>query len=547
MAKISIRPFSGLTPKISPQLLDGSQSTKAVNCRLSSGELRPWRGPLEAFSLSKPGPIKTIYRWAPTPGNENSGFWFHWPEVVSVADGPISNDTQARVYFTGDGVPKMTYAGIATAGGSTNYPTNAYNLGIPAPDTSPVPAIQGSPSSGVDPEEDKITRGYVVTYVSALGEEGPPCNMSVTVDWLPGQTVELSSIPTAPTGALNITHKKLYRSATGASGTDLYFVALLPVSQDSYNDIIGDDQLGSVLESTDYYSPPEDLHSIQTLPAGFCFGFSKNNVCASEAYLPHAWNPDNQVPLPQQIVGGGYFDNNIVACTEKNPYIISGTDPRALLQNEIKLDQGCVSRRSIVSFRYGVAFASPDGLFLIGGDGARSLTEPYLSIDQWRALNPSSIIGAVFEDKYFGFYDNGTEQGAFILDPKNPEQGLTFTTVSATGAYADPLTDKLYLIVGDNIHAWNEGEALTYTWRSKEFLSPRSDFFTCARVEITSPGSLVFRLYIDGQLAHEQAVLSYEPFRLPPQRGQRYQVELEGTAHVSKLDVASTMSELTIT
>lgn len=67
-----------------------------------------------------------------------TGFWFHWTDDVDVIRGPIAGDTSERTYFTGDGVPKVTYSPIATSGGGTNYPNNTYDLGIPAPTSQPI-------------------------------------------------------------------------------------------------------------------------------------------------------------------------------------------------------------------------------------------------------------------------------------------------------------------------------------------------------------------------------------------------------------------------
>ena len=50
-----------------------------------------------------------------------------------MARSPIANDTTERVYFTGDGVPKMTFSPDASSGGGTDYPTVSFNLGVPAP------------------------------------------------------------------------------------------------------------------------------------------------------------------------------------------------------------------------------------------------------------------------------------------------------------------------------------------------------------------------------------------------------------------------------
>ncbi|OUR99223.1 hypothetical protein A9Q81_11655 [Gammaproteobacteria bacterium 42_54_T18] len=543
MSAININAFSGEVPRTSARHLGPTQATKALNARLDSGELRPWKAPLSVTALAKPGEIQSIYRWGAVAGDENSGFWFHWTTDVDVMRGQVKSDTIERTFFTGDGVPKMTYSGIATEGGSALYPNVDRPLGLPIPPSTTAAVLTGTIDPEANEADDKVTRGYAVTFVTSIGEEGPPSLISQTLDWLPGQTVDLSVIPTAPTGEWDITAKRIYRAATGASGTDLYFVAELPIATDTYSDSILDEALGDVLGTTDYYAPPDDMHSIGVLPIGIAFGFSKNQVCFSEPYLPHAWNPAYQIPTTHPIVGGGHFDNTVVAITEKNPYLLSGTDARTMVPYELNIQQGCMSKRSVVNSLQGVIYASPDGLFLIGPNGPMNLMEGFMLPEQWRELNPSSVLGVIFESKYFGFYDNGTEKGAFILDPKNANAGLTFIDVHATAAYADPLSDKLYLAIGSEVVAWNEGLPLNYYWVSKDYVSGGAMLFGAARALFASDGDLTFRFFVDGVERHYQSVNNDKAFRLPKKRGRVFKVSLEGNANISQVDIVESMSD----
>ena len=54
---------------------------------------------------------------------------------------PIIGDTTERTYFTGDGLPKMTFSPDATSGGGTDYPTVSFTLGIPVPAAAPIAAL----------------------------------------------------------------------------------------------------------------------------------------------------------------------------------------------------------------------------------------------------------------------------------------------------------------------------------------------------------------------------------------------------------------------
>ena len=526
-------------PRSSPQLLPDFLAQNAVNTKLWSGALDKFSAPLFYLDPTKTGNLKTIYRFGAVPGNDQSGFWFHWTQEVHCVRGPVKGDTQEKTYFTGGGAPKKTDSSIATSGG-TNYPTNSYLLGVPSPPAGFTVALNGAAGNA----EDAVDRAYAVTYVSAWGEEGPPSPLTASVQFWEGQTVTLNTLPTGPSGNYNMATKRIYRTATGSS-TELDFVAEMALGTASYVDSILDSQLGETIQSIYWEPPPPDMFGLGAMANGLMYGFSKNLLCISEPWLPHAWNPLNQQATNYPIIAGGHFDNTIVVLTTKNPHLVTGYDPRSLTMQEYDIKQGCVSARSAVSSKYGVSYASPDGLMLIGPAGYKSLTEPFMTKDQWQTLKPDSILGAVHEDRYFGFYDNGTNQGCFLLDPANLDAGMVYLDVYADGVFSDPLTDKLYLLVGDQIVVWDEGIAETFTWKSKVFKLSRPTCMTVGRVLADSYNDLQLRFYVDGQVVHTQAVTDDKTFRMPAGYRERlFEFDLVGTDVVNQVDLAGSPAEL---
>lgn len=131
---LKIVKFLGEAPKISPELLPETVAQYAFNLDLSSGDLLPYRRSTLAATLDKPGTIKTIYPMAsPVDGSLK---WLHWTTDVDIATAQIENDTSQRVYYTGDGAPKVTNYALATSG--TQYPSQSYMLGFPVPAGTPV-------------------------------------------------------------------------------------------------------------------------------------------------------------------------------------------------------------------------------------------------------------------------------------------------------------------------------------------------------------------------------------------------------------------------
>ena len=393
---------------------------------------------------------------------------------------------------------------------------------------------------------DLETRSYVYTYVSSDQEESAPSPASLTVDVGPGQPVYLEGMDTGPTGSYNVTHKRIYRTATVGGSTDFYFVAEIVAATATYTDSLALASLGEVIPSTDWDMPPSDLAGLTVLDNGMMAGFSKNQVCFSYPYQPHAWPTTYRKTIDYPIVGLKSFGNTVVAVTEENPTVLVGVDPRSMTPAKKKINQGCVSKRGMVSLSDGVAYPSPDGLIVVGITGTRNITESLISRDEWLALVPTSFIACIHNGMYYCFYDDGTNQGMFIIDPNNPENGIVFYDTYATACYADPLSDTLYLQVGSDIEAWDSDSAkITYRWKSKEFLLDDEVTLQAGRVKAKTYADLTMRLYVDGSLIHTETVGSKSAFRMPGgYRGSAVQIELEGTDEVKVVEVAETMSEL---
>ena len=48
-----------------------------------------------------------------------------------------------------------------------------------------------------------------------------------------------------------------------------------------------------------------------------------------------------------------------------------------------------------------------------------------------------------------------------------PGEGVEFLDINASGGYYDIAAGTLYLIQGSTISAWGQGDAMTFTWRSR--------------------------------------------------------------------------------
>lgn len=190
MVAVSAKGFRGQVPRTDNRLLGQQFASQAFNARNTSGRIDPLRGPgLVHTSLAST--IGSVFRYR-ARGATN---WLVWPSYVDAAISPTSGDTLNRVFWTGDGEPRMAAYDDAISGGGP-YPAGWYVLGVYPPAAAATIAVTG----GALPVE---VRSYVYTFVTRYGEESPPSPATVYTGNANG-TWNLSgmSLPPANTGTV---------------------------------------------------------------------------------------------------------------------------------------------------------------------------------------------------------------------------------------------------------------------------------------------------------------------------------------------------------
>lgn len=534
MALIVLENMAGVAPKLTPEALPENAAQVASNGVLIHGGVAPLKAPVTVATPSKPGIGQTLYRFGRTPpvGQEEALYWFKWDKPVQVTKGPIAGDTTERTYFTGDGIPKKTDMTLALTGG-TDYPMAAYQLGVPAPVSAPILTLV----AGAGPTVAE-TRAYVYTNVTAWGEESAPSPPAmVTVEAT--QAVQLSAWASW-TIAGYLVARRIYRTVKTSAGTDYYFVG--EIANDlPWTDTTAVTAIGEPLPSLYWAPPPDDLEGLIALPSGALCGISKSlkAVCFSVPNAPYAWPEKYRQTTDFVPVGVAAMGQAVVVLTEGFPYLINAGDVEQATMARLDEEYPCIAPRSIVPFGGGVVYASPDGLASVTTGGVKLLTAGYYDRAAWMAINPASLFAVKHDNRYYGFLPGA---GGLILDA---EKGITWHDVAATAAYVDPVLDQLYVLVGGAVQRWHSGAAKTATWRSKRFRQSARVPFSCAQVIANSYAGLTFRLYVDGALAHDAAVVSADPFRVPSfRRAATVEIEIAGSDHWLRAALASSIEEL---
>ena len=538
MSIIRFSPNQGANLALEPKLLPDSVGVACTNAKPGRGDLRPWSAPLNKATV--PAGRQTIYRMGRDVASDTN-YWLSWPTVVHAVVGGNAADTLERTYYTGSGSPKWTDTTKALPVGSDSN-AGARLLGVPAPTGT----ITLSASSGVATTNE--TRFYTYTYVSDIGEEGAPNPAPVSITCKTDDTVTISGLVGPGAGNYGVTLIRVYRTEAGTSGSaDFYFLREVVYTATSTTDDNRD--LGEVMATTTWLPPDAGMTWLTGLWNGMMAGISGRAVRFCEAFTYYAWPIAYEIlPTNAKPVALATFGQTLVMLTDGNPSIITGGSPESMDEQPVEFYQSCIAPLSAVGMGHGVAWASPDGLAYVGQGGPRLLTSGVMTREDWQALAPSGIIGAMYEGRYFGFYGAGTK--CFILDPANP-QGMYFLDFGATAVHVDAVQDALFVLDGVNVQKFDAGTAKTATFKSKVFRQPKPvQGFACAEVvggqSVGSPATL--KLYADGVLKHTQTVTSTTPFRLPSgYYGQDFQVEVSTTTNIQGIALAHSMQELSQT
>lgn len=474
---IKLEDFGGMIPRVSPRLLPVQAATLARNTKLLNGELRGFRSPREIADLTyEPFTVKRAYRIQ--YNDQYYGAGEHWlafdSRDVDVVRSPIVNDRFDRYYWAGDGRPKYNTLSRILHG------LDPYYLGVPAPITAPTV----TPPAGSDE-----TRTYLVTFVSAYGEEGAPSPYVIATG--NAGTWQLTNLPTvvAESSFREITHKRIYRTVVGNNSALYYLVATVAVSDTTYNDTSNDDEvvLNNVMESTTWAEPPDDLEGFVAMPNGYLVGWKDRRLCFSEAYRPWAWPAEYELSTEFEIVGLCVWGSTLIIGTKSQPYIGQGVTPASFTMQKMDAIEPCLSRRGMVATVAGAYYPSTNGLCLVNSAGVTIVTQDILTKEEWANYNPADVFAAQLGLQYIAF--NSSNFG-FVFNPTEPKTKLVeldrFSQVA--GIETDRYTGDVNLVMADRVYSWdpNDVERLWWRWRSKEFHLPKNVNFGAVKIKFNT-------------------------------------------------------------
>lgn len=603
-----VKLFSGMMPRMSPRLVDSKTPQKAINVRLTSGELDVMQDNLQIGSnlLSKSGIKKTIYRFSQN-SSDDTQYWFHWTTNVNVARGSINNDTSERTYFTGDVEPRMTYSPLAVTGGGTNYPIAQYKLGIPVPTGTlglnvSSPAISSIAHIGT-------TANVTTTLPHGRSSGDIPVifgatdalyngNQTITVTGLNTFTYVMTSAPAADASGTISYHLGglaesrvygiTYVSALGEEGAPMVS-ALVSVFAGQTVAITGmpANPTGNynILKKRLYRTSSGSTQTTMRYVADLSLSATTYNDSALTSTLGENIPTANFLPPPDNTIGliaisnGGMAaisDNQVIFCEPYQPHAWPVGYRYSFNSNPIALgafgNSVVVLTNGTPSLLTGTDPSSMSQDVIKFGQPCRSAQSVVelaggvmWASDQGLAFMSSQgfedATASLFTNKEWDLYKPSSirayrwrECYVGFYDTAAYQGGFVFNKAAgefweldfyATAGYTDPKSGDLYLAIGDNVFKMDSAAGnRSLTWRSKVFVEPLPVNMGIAKV-IAKAYPVTFKLYANSVLKHTKSVLNAEPFRLPPDYlATDFEVELSGTTHIVSVAVAENIEAL---
>lgn len=130
--RITIPGFQGQVSVVGAQRLEDSQATDAQNCLIQSGDLVPFKAPISQASTGTAATgTHSLFK--------HPSRWVRWDTKVNAVRAPVADDTNQRLYYTGDGnYPKVTDSSLIGTG--YGAPSASRRVGLPVPSTPANPS-----------------------------------------------------------------------------------------------------------------------------------------------------------------------------------------------------------------------------------------------------------------------------------------------------------------------------------------------------------------------------------------------------------------------
>lgn len=182
---------------------------------------------------------------------------------------------------------------------------------------------------------------YAITYTHSSVFESPP---SAFVDITAAKNkVTVTFADTTPPASA--THRNIYRA--GGLNPTFNLVAKIPIATGSYSDNIADFDVSRTELKTNNTDPAPANIDMLIEVQGTLFGAVGNKVHFSKEGQPEYWSDYNLITLPKTVTGLGVFGTSVIAFTDSEMYMISGSNINNIAVTKMPFNYGCKNKRTV--------------------------------------------------------------------------------------------------------------------------------------------------------------------------------------------------------
>jgi hypothetical protein len=334
-------------------------------------------------------------------------------------------------------------------------------------------------------------------------------NQVVAIAGMTDTSFNETAVTVTVTGNTTFTYPNTGSNAVSASDTGG------TVTNDSFLDNFDFLNLVDLLITDDFDAPDSTMIGLTEAQNSLICGFFGNQLAFAEPGKPWAWPEKFRRTFEYDIVAVVAVGGVLLVLTEEFAFRVSGSDPATLAVARIDNPYPCLSKRSVVNMGYGAVFSTYGGLALWSpATGMTFVTEFVHEFDTFDStLDPSTVVGHFFNDKYYASYDTG----AFIFERDVKIGGFYVTTGHKfNSAWTDPSTGIMYTSSDalGNITQWgNDANILgPYEWKSKVIITKDYINIGAARViadfTVTAEDTAAYIAYNIAIIAFNTAVFA---------------------------------------
>jgi len=345
-----------------PYLIPQGASQYCSNAYITSGSLQAAKSPKESTTE--------------TYGGVHSFYYKAQDEVVSSNEDRFYVEWSGFLYWSNSAGTLKRYDGtdIVDIGGHIE------------PETIPTVAESGGGLLSGD-------YLYCITYIHDDTFESAPSEIA-TISSVSNKKLKISFRDTAPNTA---THRQIYRA--GGLNPTFNLIEKVPVSEKTYTDNTSDFRVSrEELNTFSNEAPPENLDMLVELH-GTLFGAVGDRVYFSRQGQPEYWNGYGFVQLPTEVTGLGVVGSSVIAFTNEDMYMITGTTMNTISKTKLPFKYGCKHKRSVRSVKGRLIWLSEmdeyDVICSYAGGDVEILNKTNIAI-----TGESTIIGELTPDDF---------------------------------------------------------------------------------------------------------------------------------------------------